>query len=78
MRTPAYTDCRGRFRIAECGMKNQEKQGFSYYLTDEQIKRYQKMPIEKRLEWLYLGNLLRKAFSEQLFDVWDKLRERKI
>ncbi|MEK6699747.1 MAG: hypothetical protein AABZ10_11990 [Nitrospirota bacterium] len=59
-------------------MKNQEKQGFSYYLTDEQIKRYQKMPIEKRLEWLYLGNLLRKAFSEQLFDVWDKLRERKI
>ena len=31
-------------------MKDQEKHGFSSYLTDEQIKHYQEMPIEKRLE----------------------------
>jgi hypothetical protein len=35
------------------------------------------MPIEKRLEWLYLGNLLRKAFSEKMFDVQNKFREGK-
>jgi hypothetical protein len=50
-------------------MKDHVKRNFSYDLTDEQIKRYKKMPIEKRLEWLYLGNLLRKAFSEKMFDV---------
>ena len=49
-------------------MKDHVKRNFLYDLTDEQIKRYKEMPIEKRLEWLYLGNLLRKAFSEQLFD----------
>ena len=37
-----------------------------YSLTEEQIKRYQEMPMEKRLEWLYLGNLLRKAFCEMM------------
>jgi len=37
-----------------------------YSLTEGQIKRYQEMPIEKRLEWLYLGNLLRKAFCEMM------------
>jgi len=36
------------------------------------------MPIEKRLEWLYLGNLLRKAFSERLFGAWGKFHEKKI
>jgi hypothetical protein len=59
-------------------MKDQEKHGFSYFLTDEQIKHYQEMPMEKRLEWLYLGNLLRKAFSEKLFETQDKFREGKI
>ena len=37
-----------------------------YSLTEEQIKRYQAMPIEKRLEWLYLGNQLHKAFCEAM------------
>jgi hypothetical protein len=44
-----------------------------YSLTEGQLKRYQDMPMEKRLEWLYLGNLLRKAFCEMMdkepFDV---------
>jgi hypothetical protein len=35
-------------------------------LTEEQIKQYQEMPLAKRLEWLYLGNLLRKAFCEMM------------
>jgi len=37
-----------------------------FSLTEEQIKRYQAMPIEKRLEWLYLGNQLRKAFCDAM------------
>lgn len=38
----------------------------NYSLTEEQIKRYLEMPLEKRLEWLYLGNLLRKIFCDEM------------
>ncbi len=58
-------------------MKDHSEHNSSYDLTEEQIKRYKDMPIEKRLEWLYLGNLLRKSFSEKIFDVHDKSREGK-
>ncbi len=58
-------------------MKDHVERKVQYYLTDEQIKRYKAMPIEKRLEWLYLGNLLRKAFSEKMFNVQDKSSEGK-
>jgi len=37
-----------------------------FSISAEQIKQYQGMPMEKRLEWLYLGNLLQKAFYEML------------
>jgi len=52
-----------------------------YSLTEEQIKRYQEMPMEKRLEWLYLGNILRKAFCEMMdkepFDVGKHVADQK-
>jgi hypothetical protein len=59
-------------------MKISVKPYNDYSVTEEQIKRYQEMPIEKRLERLYLGNLLRKVFSEKMFNVQDKIRGRKI
>lgn len=44
-----------------------------YSISEERVKLYLKMPQEKRLEWLYLGNLLHKAFCEMMdkkpFDV---------
>ncbi len=40
--------------------------GFS--ISAEQIKKYHAIPMEKRLELLYLGNLFRKAFCEMLDD----------
>jgi hypothetical protein len=35
-------------------------------ISAELIRQYQRMPMEKRLEWLYLGNLLHKAFCEMM------------
>ena len=35
-----------------------------YSIPEERIDEYQAISLEKRLEWLYLGNLLRKAFFE--------------
>jgi hypothetical protein len=52
-----------------------------YSLTEERIKRCQEMPMEKRLEWLYLGNILRKAFCEMMdkepFDVGKHVADQK-
>jgi hypothetical protein len=50
-----------------------------YSLTEGQLKSYLLMPMEKRLEWLYLGNLLRKAFCEMMdkepFDVGKRVED---
>ena len=52
--------------------------GFSYYLSKEAIIKYQKMPVEKRLEWLYQLNFLRKGYPKKIIDIQDKFRQGKI
>lgn len=57
-------------------MSNEAKtgRGFEYYLTDEQLKRYQAMPVEKRLEWLYQGNVLRMHYPKRIIQLHDRFR----
>lgn len=55
-----------------------ENSGFGYHLTLKRIREYQRMPIEKRLVWLYQGNLLRKAYPKRIIELQDKFREGKI
>jgi hypothetical protein len=43
-------------------------------LPDRRTGRYQEMPLEKRLEWLYLGNLLRKIFCDEIDKMQDDLK----
>jgi len=45
-------------------MRKGKTQGFDYYLSKEAIERYREKPPELRLKWLYMGNLLRKGYSE--------------
>lgn len=52
--------------------------GFSYYLSLSMIREYQKIPLEKRLLWLYQINLLRKAYPKKIIKLQDKFREGKI
>lgn len=55
-----------------------ESRGFDYYLTKESIKKYQEKPLELRLAWLYMGNLLRKEYSKKLCKLQNKFREGRI
>jgi hypothetical protein len=48
--------------------------GFGYRLAIKKIHEYQKMPIEKRLVWLYQGNLLRKFYPKKIVRLQDKFR----
>lgn len=59
-------------------MKRSKTAGFNYYLSEEAIKGYQEKPPELRLQWLYMGNLLRKEYKRKIVELQDKFREGKI
>ncbi|MCM8779475.1 MAG: hypothetical protein NC898_05715 [Candidatus Omnitrophica bacterium] len=59
-------------------MKKNKYVGFAYHLSIKKIRAYQKMPLEKRLAWLYQGNLLRKAYPRRIIELQNKFREGKI
>lgn len=59
-------------------MKKSKSCGFDYYLTKEAIRNYQEKPLELRLQWLYMGNLLRKRYSKRIIKLQDWFREGKI
>lgn len=55
-----------------------KKVGFSYDLSLEQIREYQKKPLKLRLMWLYQGNVLRKSYPKSIIKLQNKFREGKI
>jgi hypothetical protein len=59
-------------------MKKIKTRGFDYYLSDETIKQYQEKSPELRLQWLYMGNLLRKGYDKRIIKVQEKFREGKM
>ncbi|KAF0121334.1 MAG: hypothetical protein FD151_1286 [bacterium] len=58
-------------------MRKSKTIGFDYYLSKEAIERYREKPIELRLKWLYMGNLLRKGYSKRVIELQDRFREGK-
>jgi hypothetical protein len=52
--------------------------GFDYQVSLKKIRQYQKMPLEKKLTWLYQGNLLRQSYPRKIIELQDKFREGKI
>lgn len=55
--------------------KRKTNKGFGYGLDKEVLKDYREKPIELRLKWLYMGNLLRKRYSKNIIKIQDKFRE---
>jgi hypothetical protein len=49
--------------------------GFNYAVSLKQIRDYSLWPLEKRLAWLYQGNLLRKAYPKRIREIQDKFRK---
>jgi len=52
--------------------------GFGYHIALKKIREYQKMSIEKRIAWLYQGNLLRKSYPKKIIALQDEFRQGKI
>ncbi len=43
-----------------------EQQGYTYHIEEDVLKEYQKKPLHLRLQWLYMGNCLRKGYGKKL------------
>jgi hypothetical protein len=56
----------------------EEKKGFSYYVGDEQMDEYRSWPVERRLQWLLLGNKLRKSLPKKTIEIQEAFRQGKI
>ena len=56
----------------------EQKKGFSYYVNDEQMDEYRSWPIERRLQWLLLGNKLRKSLPKKTIEIQEAFRQGKI
>ena len=52
--------------------------GFSYHLSRETLKAYQRKSYRKRLEWLYQGNLFRMHYPPEIIALQDKFRKAEI
>ncbi len=56
----------------------EEKKGFSYILTKEQIEEYRFWPIERRLKWLFFANKMRKYLPQNTIEIQEAFRQGKI
>jgi hypothetical protein len=56
-------------------MKRSKTKGFDYSLSKAVIKRYRQKPLELRLKWLYMGNLFRMAYPEEIKRLHDRFRK---
>ena len=55
-----------------------ERKGFHYHVSKEQIDEYRSWPMERRLQWLLMGNKLRKLLPKKTIEIQDLFRQGKI
>lgn len=56
----------------------EERKGFSYFLTKEQIDEYCSWPVERRLQWLFIANKLRRDLPKRTIEIQEAYRQGKI
>ena len=55
-------------------VKKSEK-GYKYHIEENVLKEYQRKPLRLRLQWLYMGNCLRKGYDKKIKDLQDAFRK---
>jgi hypothetical protein len=54
-----------------------EKKGFSYFVEQDHLERYQGWPVERKLKWLFYGNKLRKSLPAHIIARQEAFRKGK-
>lgn len=52
--------------------------GYGYFVSREQIEEYRKWPLERRLEWLFLANKMRRSLPARTIQLQEAFRAGKI
>jgi len=55
-----------------------QKKGFTYTVSKEQLDEYFRWPIERRLKWLYLANKMRKSLPRKTIEIQELFRSGKL
>jgi hypothetical protein len=55
-----------------------KRKGFTYFVSREQIEEYRKWPLERRLEWLFFVNKMRRSLPPRTIELQEAFREGRI
>ena len=56
----------------------EQKKGFAYAVTREQIDEYRKWPVDRRLKWLFQANKIRRLLPKKTIEIQEAFRQAKI
>jgi hypothetical protein len=59
-------------------MMDKKKKGFSYILNKDQIEEYRSWPLERRLQWLYFANKLRRDLPKKIIEIQEAFRQGRV
>jgi len=54
------------------------RKGFTYSVSREQLEEYGKWPMERRLQWLFQANKMRKHLPRKTIEIQEAFRQAKI
>ena len=54
------------------------KKGFTYTVSQEQIKEYKAWPLHRRLQWLFHANKMRRLLPRKTIEIQEAFRQGKI
>jgi hypothetical protein len=56
----------------------EKKKGFAYFVSRAQIEEYRRWPLERRLQWLFFANKMRRSLPPKTIELQNAFREGKI
>jgi hypothetical protein len=59
-------------------MMAEQKKGFTYTVSREQIIEYRTWPLDRRLKWLFHANKMRKTLPKKTIEIQEAFRQAKI
>jgi len=59
-------------------MMTEQKKGFTYTVSREQIDEYTKWPLDRRLKWLFQANKIRRLLPKKIIEIQEAFRQGKI
>jgi hypothetical protein len=56
----------------------EQRKGFTYTVSREQIDEYRTWPLDRRLKWIYLANKMRNLLPKKTIEIQEAFRQGKI